>query len=278
MKRNIIAINEEKCTGCGQCIPNCPEGAIQIIDNKARLISDLFCDGLGACLGHCPEGAIVVEQREAADYSEREVMKNIVKQGPNVVRAHLDHLIGHHQDAYVKDALDYLQEIGMEIPENKKQSESKPCGCPGAQSRTIKRENTTHCAEVKIQPSQLRQWPVQLHLISPHAQYFKNSDVLLVADCVAYALGDFHEKWLKDKTIAIACPKLDEGHDVYREKLTALIDKANIASLTVMTMEVPCCSGLLRLAQDAVVHASRKIPIKSVIVGIEGDIKNDSSN
>jgi NAD-dependent dihydropyrimidine dehydrogenase PreA subunit len=237
MKRNIIAIDPEKCTGCGLCIPNCPEGAIQIIDNKARLISDLFCDGLGACLGHCPEGAIIVEQREAADYSEREVMKNIVKQGPNVI--------------------------------------SKSCGCPGAQSRTIVRENTNDSAQMSIQLSQLRQWPVQLHLISPLAEYFKNSDVLLVADCVAYALGDFHDTWLKGKTITIACPKLDEGKDSYREKLTALIDKANIATLTVMTMEVPCCSGLLRLAEEATSCASRKIPIKSVIVGIEGEIKNE---
>jgi ferredoxin len=275
MKRNIIAIDQEKCTGCGQCIPNCPEGAIQIIDNKARLISDLFCDGLGACLGHCPEGAITIEQREAAEYSEREVMKNIVKQGPNVIRAHLGHLNDHHQDAYVKEALDYLKEIGMEIPKTKKQSEIKPCGCPGAQSRTIVRENTNDSAQMSIQLSQLRQWPVQLHLISPLAEYFKNSDVLLVADCVAYALGDFHDTWLKGKTIAIACPKLDEGKDSYREKLTALIDKANIATLTVMTMEVPCCSGLLRLAEEATSCASRKIPIKSVIVGIEGEIKNE---
>ena len=275
MKRNIIAIDQEKCTGCGQCIPNCPEGAIQIIDNKARLISDLFCDGLGACLGHCPEGAIVVEQREAEDYSEREVIKNIVKQGPNVMRAHLDHLSDHHQDAYVKEAMDYLKEVGMEIPENKKQPESKACGCPGAKSRTIIRENTNHSAVASVQPSQLRQWPVQLHLISPLADYFKNSDVLLVADCVAYALGDFHDKWLKGKTIAIACPKLDEGKDSYREKLTALIDKANIATLTVMTMEVPCCSGLLRLTREAASYASRKIPIKSVIVGVEGYIKEE---
>jgi ferredoxin len=212
MKRNIITIDREKCTGCGACIPNCPEGAIQIIDNKARLISDLFCDGLGACLGHCPEGAIAIEQREAGEYSEREVMKNIVKQGPNVIKAHL---------------------------------------------------------------SQLRQWPVQMQLISPMAEYFKNSDVVLAADCVAYALGNFHEQWLKGKSIAIACPKLDEKKEAYREKLIALIDKATINTITVMTMEVPCCSGLLRLAEEAASSALRKIPIKSVIVGIEGDIKEE---
>jgi len=270
MKRNIITIDREKCTGCGECIPNCPEGAIQIIDQKASLVSDLFCDGLGACLGHCPEGAIGIEEREAGDYNEREVMENIVKQGPNVINAHLTHLKDHHQDAYVKEALDYLNDAGIGIPETGKKAETGACGCPGSGSRTIKRAGMT--ATLAEQPSRLMQWPVQLRLISPMADYFKGSDLLLTADCVGYAIGDFHEKWLKGKSIAIACPKLDEDKDGYRDKLIALIDKANINTLTVMTMEVPCCSGLLRLAQEAAAHASRKIPIKSVVVGIEGGI------
>ncbi len=272
MKRNIIVIAENKCTGCGACIPNCPEGAIQIIDNKARLIGDLFCDGLGACLGHCPEGAISIEQRDAVEYSERVVMKSIVKQGPNVIKAHFDHLKAHHQDSYVKEALNYLKENKIEIPETEEKTNSKPCGCPGAKARTIQRTQTTEIEPSKGQPSQLRQWPVQLHLISPTAEYFKNSDVLLVADCVGYSLGDFHERWLKGKSIAIACSKLDDGTEEYREKLTKLIDSVNINTLTVMTMEVPCCMGLLKLARDAASRASRKIPIKSVVVGIEGDI------
>jgi ferredoxin len=232
MKRNIITIDQEKCTGCGLCIPNCPEGALQIIDSKARLLSDLFCDGLGACLGHCPEGAITIEEREAEDYDERKVMGNVAKQGPNVIKAHLDHLLSHKQDDYVKQ----------------EETKSGPQG------------------------SELRQWPVQMHLISPMAPYFQKSDVVLAADCVAYALGDFHSAWLKGKSVAIACPKLDEGKEVYLEKLVALIDKASINTLTVMTMEVPCCAGLLRLAQEAAGQASRKIPIKSVVVGIEGGI------
>jgi ferredoxin len=275
MKRNIILIDEKKCTGCGACIPNCPEGAIQIIDNKARLVSDLFCDGLGACLGHCPEGAITIDQREAQDYSEREVMKNIVKQGPGVIKAHLDHLKGHHQDTYVKEARDYLIGNGIEIAEIENTTKKSACGCPGAAARTIKKDRSEENAPSLSQSSELRQWPVQLHLVSPMAEYFKQSDVVLAADCVAYALGDFHSKWLKGKTIAIACPKLDDGKEIYREKLTALINDAKINTLTVMTMEVPCCSGLLRLAQDAAGQASKKIPIKSVVVGIEGDIKEE---
>jgi ferredoxin len=274
MKRNIITIDREKCTGCGQCIPNCPEGAIQIIEGKARLIGDLFCDGLGACLGHCPEGAITIEQREAGEYSEREVMKNIIKQGPAVIRAHLDHLRNHHQDAYVKEALECLKEAGISVADGGEKTAPQFHGCPGSRSRTIARGGE-EAGTSGDQPSRLRQWPVQLHLVSPMADYFKGSDVLLTADCVGYALGNFHEKWLKGKSVAIACPKLDDGKENYREKLTALIDKANINTLTVMIMEVPCCGGLLKLAQDAAGQASRKIPIKLVVVGIEGDIKEE---
>ena len=273
MKRSIITIDQEKCTGCGVCIPNCPEGALQIIDNKARLISDLFCDGLGACLGHCPEGAITIEEREAGDYDERKVMSNVVKQGPNVIKAHLDHLKSHKQEEYVKQTRAYLKENNIDIP-----GEAVPVmrehgnGSPGSRARSFSRPSAQDKAETGPQASELRQWPVQVHLVSPMAPYFQKRDVLLAADCVAYALGDFHSTWLKGKSIAIACPKLDEGNDVYLEKLIALIDKTLINTLTVMTMEVPCCEGLLRLAQEAAGQASRKIPIKSVVVGIEGNI------
>jgi hypothetical protein len=162
----------------------------------------------------------------------------------------------------------------MEIALNKSET-SEPCGCPGARARTINKPETENETSDRPQPSQLRQWPIQLHLVAPTAAYFRGADVLLSADCVAYSLGDFHSKWLKGRSIAIACPKLDEGKDVYLEKLIALIDKAAINTLTVMTMEVPCCGGLLRLAQEAVLKASRKIPIKSVVVGIEGAILSE---
>jgi NAD-dependent dihydropyrimidine dehydrogenase PreA subunit len=278
-KRKIIRIDEEKCNGCGLCIPNCPEGALQIIDGKARLISELFCDGLGACIGHCPQGAISVEEREAEAYDEKKVMENIIKQGASVIKAHLQHLKEHGEKEYLREAIEVMKEKGIELPHlgEKKQIHA---GCPGTKimdfSKSKKKEPAT---EEGKRPSQLRQWPIQLHLVSPHASYYKNADVLLSADCVAYSLGDFHKDHLKAKSLAIACPKLDEGLDIYVDKIKTLIDDANINTLIVMTMQVPCCMGLLELAKQAAEKASRKIPIKHIVVGIEGDIlKNEWLN
>ena len=274
MKRSIIKIDEEKCNGCGLCIPNCPEGAIQIIDDKARLISDLFCDGLGACIGHCPEGAISVEEREAEPYDERKVMENIVKQGPNTGKAHLAHLREHKQDEFLKQAIDYLKENNIDIPEEKENKMHTPhfSGCPGSKSMAFAREDAVVEVLEGERPSQLTHWPIQMHLISPNAPHYQGADLVLAADCIAYSLGDFHKDYLKGKTLAIACPKLDEGQEIYLEKLKALIDDAKINTLTVMIMQVPCCSGLLRLAQKAAEEASRKLPIKVIVVGIQGEI------
>jgi ferredoxin len=275
MKRTIIAIDEKKCTGCGLCIPNCPEGALQIIDNKARLVGDLFCDGLGACLGHCPQGAITTEEREAVEYSEREVMKNIVTQGANVIAAHLKHLRDHNQHDYVAEAEAFLRENALPVPGNEtvpaSQSPSQG-GCPGSRARSFNAQRNDTDVPTSPVSSQLRQWPVQLHLISPLADYYKGSDVVLAADCVAYALGDFHTTWLTGKSLAIACPKLDDGQESYIEKIVALIDTAGINTLTVMIMEVPCCGGLMRMVLQAVARATRKVPVKKVVVGIEGNI------
>ncbi|MDD5585150.1 MAG: 4Fe-4S binding protein [Candidatus Omnitrophica bacterium] len=269
-KRKIIKINEKKCNGCGLCIPQCPEGAIQIIDGKARLISDLFCDGLGACLGHCPKNAITIEEREAGSYDERKVMKNIVACGPNVIKAHLEHLKSHNQTDYLKEALAYLQENHVTMPlELRTSSGHVHKGCPGAAMMQFAADTKVDAAAGG--PSALRQWPVQLHLVSSSAPYFKNADVLFAADCVAYALGDFHSKYLKGKSLAIACPKLDSNKELYLEKITALIDEAKINALTVMIMEVPCCSGLLMLVKDALAHAKRKIPLTCITVGIKGN-------
>ncbi|KYK24856.1 4Fe-4S ferredoxin [Thermoplasmatales archaeon SG8-52-4] len=274
-KRKIVKIDDEKCTGCGLCIPNCPEGAIQIIDGKARLVSDIFCDGLGACLGHCPEGAISTEEREAEPYDEKKTMGNIVKAGKNTIIAHLKHLKDHGETGYLNEALKYLKEKGIEIDFNateSRQDTQTQCGCPGTQMRDFSDEKVDTYDEGGSRPSQLKQWPIQLHLAPPFAPYFQGKDVLLVADCVGYTIGDFHKDYLKGRGLSIACPKLDSNQEIYLDKLIKLIDGAKINTLTVMTMEVPCCNGLLFLAKKAAEKAKRKIPIKSIVVGIKGDI------
>jgi ferredoxin len=270
MKRTIIHIDEEKCDGCGACIPNCPEGAMQIVDGKARLISDLFCDGLGACIGHCPRGAISTEEREAEPYDEKRVMANIVKQGPRVIAAHLEHLRSHDQTQYYNEAREYCREKNIPVPEKQEKHMHEHGACPGAATRTIARNRPAAQEDSGTRRSALTHWPVQLHLMSPMAPAYQAADVVLSADCVAYAYGDFHKDWLLGKALAIACPKLDEGQKIYSEKITALIDKANINTLTVLTMEVPCCRGLLTMAQDAAKKAARKIPIKSVVIALDG--------
>ncbi len=275
MKRKIINIDEEKCTGCGLCIPNCPEGAIQIIDNKARLISDLFCDGLGACLGHCPEGAITVEEREAEPYDEYKVMENVVKQGTNTIRAHLEHLREHGEEQYHKQAVDYLRKNGLDFPAETEEEtmETKHfSGCPGSRTVSFNRGGVQNETGNVDQPSHLSHWPVQLHLLSPNAAHYKKADLLLAADCTAFSMGNFHEKFLQGRVLAIACPKLDDGQDIYLAKLTALIDEAEINTLTILVMEVPCCGGLIQLARKAAEQAGRKVPIKVVVVSIKGEI------
>ena len=274
-KRNIIKIDENKCNGCGLCMPNCPEGAMQMIDGKARLVSDLFCDGLGACIGNCPEGAIRIEEREAEPYDEKKVMANIVKQGEKVIKAHLKHLKLHGEEALFKEAVGFLKDKGVEIPEPEKEKSAcsgKSSFCPGSRVMEFKNNEKEPRSEEGERVSELRQWPVQLHLVPAHAPFFKGKDVVISADCVAYALADLHKNYLKGKSLAIACPKLDSGQEVYEEKLAALIDEAGINTLTVMTMEVPCCRGLLTMAEKAVRNAIRKIPLKSIVVSIQGDI------
>jgi len=300
MYRKIIQIDEEKCNGCGLCIPNCHEGALQIIDGKARLISDLFCDGLGACLGHCPEGAIEIIEREAEAYNETKVMEIISKQGRNTILAHLEHLRDHKEFDLLKEAIAYIKEHEIDLSPEASPApavastaifpslqdairESKPasaCGCPGSKSMDfrIDMDKVNASAEDSITnevPSELRQWPIQLHLLNPQASYFKKADVLLAADCVAFAQGNFHSSYLKGKTLAIACPKLDSNKESYIEKLTEMISGSQINTLTVVMMEVPCCSGLLQMAQMAVQQAGRRIPIKKAIVGVKGEVMEE---
>jgi len=278
MRRNIITIDQEKCNGCGLCANACPEGALQVIDGKARLVGDLLCDGLGACLSSCPEDAITIENREAAPYSESEVIKNIVPQGTNVILAHLQHLKSHRQTLYLDQALAYLREqkIPVALPNEVVQQHAQPQAsqCPGSMSRSF--AVSQEPLESQQIPSQLSHWPVQLHLISPQAPQYRNSDLLVAADCVPFALPDFHKDYLRGRTLVIACPKLDARQEVYAEKLVALIDQAEVNSIRVMIMQVPCCSGLLRHVVDAASRAKKKVPISCVIVGISGEILSDT--
>lgn len=322
MKRNIIHIDEELCNGCGLCIPTCHEGALQIIDGKARLVSDLFCDGLGACLGHCPEGAITVIEREAEPYDEWKVMEQIVPKGRNTILAHLDHLRDHKERVFLDEAIRYLKEHQVDMSPKSEISQPQGnhhnhpvhhtghpvpvntgggCGCMGSAEIdfTIDQELVNQVGNKSVSPdpddagrgaprelheldepalrttdvpSELRQWPVQLHLLSPQASFFRDADVVLAADCVAFSMGNFHHHFLKGKALAIACPKLDSNKESYVGKLTSMIADTGIRSLTVVMMEVPCCNGLLGLADIARKKAGRHIPITKVIVSIQGEV------
>jgi len=276
MKRQIIKIDEDKCNGCGLCVPNCPEGALQIIDGKAKLVGELLCDGLGACLGNCPEGAITVEEREAEEYDEMKVMENVVKAGETTIAAHLKHLKEHGQGEYLAQAKEYLKNNDIPLPDEGAGKEPLPCGCPGTMMKdfreTDKQESESQEQSVGSVKSQLRQWPTQLHLVNPGAPYFKDCDLLVAADCVAFTFGDFHQRFLKDKTLVMFCPKLDTTMDMYLEKLTAIIRDNNVKTITVVKMEVPCCFGALKLTEEALKQSGKNIILKEYTISIRGDI------
>ncbi len=294
MEREIVHIDEEKCNGCGLCVPECHEGALQIIDGKARLVSDLMSDGLGACLGHCPQDAISIEKREAQPYNETEVIALMIQKGRNTVLAHMKHLKDHNETVYLKEAVNYLLEnegkIDFDVKEVIREvhnSGKKPQavqqvaqmhhhhggGCPGSKSMDFGNiDPDVPAAALGTQASQLKQWPVQMHLVQPNASYFQNSDLLLAADCVAFSMGNFHQDYLKGKSLAVLCPKLDQGIDSYIEKVRMMIDDAKVNTITVMMMQVPCCSGLLHIVKAAQANANRKVPVKSIIVGLQGEL------
>jgi len=281
MKRDIITIDEEKCTGCEECVPNCPEGAIQIIDGKARLVSDLSCDGLGACIGHCPEAAMSVENREAEPYDEAKVMANIVKAGPATIKAHLLHLKDHNQTEFLTQGLAYLREKGVTIPDLSAGDEPAACGCPGMKVMDFREDGAGSgeggCtagqdSESIAARSELRQWPVQLQLLNANAPYFQDSDLVITADCVPFAYPNFHNRFLKGKALIILCPKLDKVLEQYLEKLTEIFKNNNIKSITVVHMEVPCCFGLGRLVEEALKRSGKNVIIKDYTVSIKGEI------
>ncbi|MBP7654401.1 4Fe-4S binding protein [Candidatus Dependentiae bacterium] len=272
--RKIININESKCNGCGLCIPNCPEGALQIIDKKVRLVSDLFCDGLGACLGHCPEGAISIEERECGDYDEYKVMENVVKSGKNVIKAHLKHLLEHNELKYYEQALEYLKLKNIDIPEIETVQSCHSGGCPGSKSVDMRKNSDDRKNVNAVSPlvrCKLNNWPIQLKLINPSAGYFNNSDIVISSDCALAAYPDFNGKFLKDKILMILCPKLDEDIESYIEKLTIIFQKHNIKSITIINMEVPCC-GVEQIVSQSLRNSGKNIILKQYTISIDGEI------
>ena len=270
MKRQIIQIDEEKCNGCGVCIPDCPEGALQIIDGKARLVSDLFCDGLGACIGTCPEGAISTIEREADAYDEIIVMReHIVPKGMNTIKAHLKHLKDHNEVEYYKQAIEVLKEEGIDVPEDKAAT-SVPHACPGTLAKSIEKEKGS--CEAGDAPSELTQWPIELHLLSPDAHYFKGADLLVAADCTAFSYGNFHRDFLKGKKLIMFCPKLDNSSDAYIEKMTAILERNDINSITIARMEVPCCGGTEMIINEAIARSGVDVPVTVKVISIAGEI------
>lgn len=256
VKRNIIKINEELCNGCGLCAKGCHEGALQIIDGKARLISELYCDGLGACIGDCPMNAISVEEKEVEAYDEIAVIKRIIPKGDKVLEAHLQHLKNHGEMNLLQQGIQYLKDNDIPVPVL---TQPQPQNViPVSQLSAFKPMSSSI------------NWPVQLHLINPQSGVFNNADLLLVADCVAYANPKLYSELLVGKKLAIACPKLDVNKESYVNKLIQMIDDSKINSLTVAIMEVPCCGGLIRLVEMAMEKSQRKIPMNKIVVKIRG--------
>jgi len=252
------------------------------------MVSELFCDGLGACIGECPVGAITLEEREAEPYDEIATIERMISKGEKTILAHLKHLKEHGEFEYLKQGVSYLKTNDIQVDVSSVHNMPAPApaehqqsgGCPGSREMSFAPvvAPTYKMAPVATTetPSQLRQWPVQLHLLNPQAGYFKGADVVLAADCVAFSFADFHNRFLAGKILAIACPKLDSNKESYVEKLKTMITRSAINTLTVVIMEVPCCGGLLGLAQKAIAESGRKIPVKLVIVGVKGDILKEN--
>jgi Pyruvate/2-oxoacid:ferredoxin oxidoreductase delta subunit len=230
--RNVVKIDEEKCNGCGQCVDACVEGAIEIVDGKARLISETYCDGLGACIGHCPQDAITVERRDAPVFDEE------------ATKQHLAEMSKHSGSGFV---------------------------CPGMIAKELREKGGRPAGGAREQASRLSHWPVQLRLVSPQASYFAGAELLVVADCVPFAMGDFHNRFLTGRSVVVGCPKLDDvGPHV--DKLTGILKANELVGLTVIHMEVPCCSGLTRIARDAVARSGKKIPFTDITVTLTGEV------
>jgi ferredoxin len=253
LKRNIISIDEEKCNGCGLCASACHEGALRMVGGKARLITDSYCDGLGACLPECPTGAITIGEREADPFDEI------------AVKAHLS-------AAHLSAARPEKAAPEPAVPDK------TACGCPGTHARTILRKTAApvrvHHADVQAPlESQLRQWPVQIKLVPVKAPWLQNANLLVAADCTAFACANIHNDYMKNRITLIGCPKLDEGD--YSDKLAAILENNTIKSVTVLRMEVPCCGGIANAVKTALVRSGRMIPWQVVTIGTNGEILQD---
>ncbi len=239
--RKIVKIDEERCNGCGLCIPNCAEGALQIIDGKAKLVCEKFCDGLGACLGHCPQDAITVIEREAQDFDEKAV------------------------EVYLHKRM-----------EAKPQPQPVFAGCPSSRPVQFKvPESVGELGSEASSVSMLSQWPVQLKLVPVNAPYFQGADLLVAADCVPFAYSNFHQDFLKGKAVVVGCPKLDDIQ-YYKEKLTDILKTNSIKSVTVPYMEVPCCFGWVKATEDAMAASGKRVPLKKIKISIRGEIKTEA--
>ncbi|EMS69531.1 4Fe-4S binding protein [Ruminiclostridium cellobioparum] len=257
MKRNIIRIDEEKCNGCGLCVNACHEGALVIENGKAKLISDSYCDGLGNCLPECPTNAITIEEREADAYDEELVKENMEKRA---AAAHMSH--GAHAPHV------------PHVPHAPHAHPPMHGGCPGSRAMAIKRSAESNVsAPVSAQPltSELMQWPCQIKLVPVNAPYFDNCDLLIAADCTAFAYANIHKDFIKNRITLIGCPKLDDGD--YSEKLTAILSNNNINSVKILRMEVPCCGGIVNAVKTALMESGKIIPWSIVIIGTDGEIR-----
>jgi NAD-dependent dihydropyrimidine dehydrogenase PreA subunit len=262
MLRKIVRIDEEKCDGCGECIPACAEGAISLVGGKARLSADVLCDGLGACLGECPRGAITVEERDAAPFDLEAVKEHLLAMGEKVS--------SRHEPAPVASPAPARPRLAVV-------SDGAPLaaggGCPGSRPMVLRRvEAPLHRSGAGAAPSRLAQWPVQLHLVPVQAPYFRGAELLVAADCVPFAYPGFHEELLAGRALVVGCPKLDDL-SAYVEKLGCIVAENELRSVTVVRMEVPCCGGISMAARKAVEASGRPIPFRDVIVGVSGTIR-----
>jgi Pyruvate/2-oxoacid:ferredoxin oxidoreductase delta subunit len=274
-KRQIINIDKEKCNGCGNCVTGCQEGALQIVDGKAELVNEKFCDGFGACIGECPTGALTIEEREAKGF-DLEAAKDRVTElrGEEAAEEMMAEQEKHQQEEqHGKHQSEGESDSGGHHHGHHGHGNHAGGGCPGAKMMNMKKAKKTKSSSSDVEvESQLEQWPIQINLLPPTAPYFQEADLLITADCVPAAYGNYHNDLLQGKAVAMGCPKLDDGAQ-YVDKLAAIIEANDLNSITVARMEVPCCGGLERIAKQAIQEANSDLEMKTVTIGVDGTKK-----